>query len=60
MKRVKLKVKNTIKRIIVAMMRSQQRRANQAILMALSDRELADIGIYRCDIPRIVAESKKK
>lgn len=56
---MKLKVKHFFKRVAIAVMRSRQRRANQMILMQLSDRELADIGIYRCDIPRIVANSKK-
>jgi len=59
MKKLKLTVKNTLKRAYIAMIRSQQRRALQHTLMALTDRELADIGITRGDIPRIVLEGKK-
>jgi len=59
MKKLKITVKNTLKRAYIAMIRSQQRRALQHTLMALSDRDLADIGITRGDIPRIVLEGKK-
>jgi uncharacterized protein YjiS (DUF1127 family) len=51
---LKIKVKNAFKRVIISLMRSQQRRAAAEILRSLSDRELRDIGIFRCDIDRIV------
>lgn len=56
---MKLKLKHFAKRLMISMMRSRQRRAQEMILMQLSDRELSDIGINRCDIPRIIAESYK-
>lgn len=56
---MKLKLKHFTKRILVSMVRSRQRRAQEMILMQLSDRELSDIGINRCDIPRIIAKSCK-
>jgi uncharacterized protein YjiS (DUF1127 family) len=56
---LKLKLKHAFKRLCVSMIRSQRRRAHAAILSSLTDAQLRDIGIYRCDIPRIVASSKK-
>jgi uncharacterized protein YjiS (DUF1127 family) len=56
---IKLKVKHLFKKLYVSMMRSQRRRAHTAVLSSLTDAQLRDIGIYRCDIPRIVAQSKK-
>jgi uncharacterized protein YjiS (DUF1127 family) len=56
---MKLKLKHFAKRLMISMIRSRQRRALEITLMQLTDRELADIGINRCDIPRVAAEANK-
>jgi uncharacterized protein YjiS (DUF1127 family) len=55
---MKHKIKRTFQRIYISMIRAQQRRATEHVLMQLSKRELDDIGISRSDIPRIAAGVK--
>ncbi len=43
--------------LVVAIMRANQRQVLHRQLIALDDRLLADIGINRTDIPRLVADS---
>ena len=45
------------RRLVVTVVQANQRKVLHQQLIALDDRLLADIGIYRADIPRLVAES---
>jgi uncharacterized protein YjiS (DUF1127 family) len=56
---MKHKIKRTIQRIFISMIRAQEKRAVEHILYRLSKRELDDIGISRSDISRIAAGMKK-
>lgn len=46
----------TLRRWLRAVVRSWKRRQMIGALQALDDRMLKDIGVYRTDIPRIVAD----
>lgn len=55
---MKHKFKRMFQRFYISMIRAGERRALRETLMRLSKRELEDIGINRCDIPRIAAGIK--
>lgn len=45
-----------MKKLISWIEERRRTRATEKELMALTDRELADIGIHRCDIRRVVRD----
>lgn len=45
------------KRALNVAIKIQEKRANYFLLTRMSDKELADIGISRCEIKRIINES---
>lgn len=47
-------MKNWLKKAFKRFEAAQQKRADYYILNRLSDRELSDMGISRCDIKRLV------